>query len=323
MKYIIGHLKPDLDATVSVIALKYLYAHADFYGYADAKPVLSEPANNETKAIFKKFKATIPETIGKTTNKDQFILADHNEASQRYSGIKDEQVIDIVDHHKVVANFSTPIFITTKPWGSTSTIVYILMKRASVKPEKKLASLMISAILSDTVGLKSPTTTDVDKKTLKELNKIAGIKDLDALTLEIFKAKSNIANLTPIQIVTNDYKIFDFSDKKVLINQIETVEQDAVIKQKAKLTQAMTKVKAKENLDFIFCAITDVLKVNTKMLYLTEDGQNVLECAFDTKGKDGVTDIGPMMSRKKEFAPKIEKALTDSCCGQGCCGNCK
>lgn len=308
--YIIGHFKPDLDSVVSTISLQHLFYNANCFQRKEAKPVLAGEANHETKAIFNKFRTQIPKVLknDQIDLKDLFVLVDHNEPSQRLPGIKNKQITDIFDHHKVVVNFSMPIFITTKPWGSTNTIIYWLMKMYNIKPDKNLASLMISAILSDTVGLKSPTTTETDKLFLEELNKIAQIEDINALTLEIFKAKSKIGNLTPEQIVKNDYKIYNFSGKKVFINQVETVEQEKVLAKKPELLKAMETVKQAEKVDYIFVVISDVLKINSKMLYLT-NGKVVSEKAFKSRGEENVLDIGPKLSRKKEIAPRIEKAL--------------
>ena len=169
---------------------------------------------------------------------------------------------------------------------------------------------MLAAILSDTVGYKSATTTDKDSELGKELAQIAAIADVDAFTLEIFKAKSDISKLTDEQIVTNDYKVFDFGGQKVLINQIETVEQDKVMSRKTDLLKAMESIKTKEGVDLIFCAVSDILKVNTKLICLGQEEAKVAETAFDGGVGESVIDIGPSLSRKKQIAPPIEKALT-------------
>lgn len=313
MFYIIGHTKPDLDSAVSAVSFKYLAQKADCFGFKALTPVLADPANNETKFIFQKFKTNLPKVLkpGQIKPADKFILVDHNEETQRLKGIANEQIIEIHDHHKMIVNFSLPIFATAKPWGSTNTIIYWWMEITQVQPGKDLASLMISAILSDTIGFRSPTTTKIDKQAVEKLNKIAQIPDIDALILEIFKAKSNIENLTSRQIVANDYKIFDFSGKKVLINQLETVEQDKVLARKNELLKAMGSIKAKEKVDFVFTAITDIIKLNTKMLYPTEEGRGVVEKAFGNQGKDGVIDIGSKLSRKLEIGPAIEKVMSN------------
>ncbi len=310
--YIIGHIKPDLDATVAPLATQFLLKASNCKYAQNSKPVIAGPVNNETTTIFNKFSVDLPDILKKEniTTADRFILVDHNEVSHRMSGISNDQIVKIIDHHKVVVSMSTPIGINTKPWGSTCTVIWKIMKNEKVKPDAKLASLMISAILSDTVGLKSSTTTDQDKIFLEELNQIAKITDLDQLTLEILKAKSDISALTPKQIVTNDYKIFDFNGKKVLINQVETVEQHKVLSKKSELLKAMKIIKEEQSLDYIFVAVSDILKINTKMISLTPQGNQLLEKAFNQKSIDNIIDIGTKLSRKKEFAPAIEKALS-------------
>lgn len=312
MLYIIGHTKPDLDSAVAVVALKHLFDQTQCFGYSKAVPVLAGSANFETQTIFKKFHADLPRVLKTQDIKpaDQFILADHNEASQRLAGIKDEQLVDIYDHHKVNLNLSQPIFINIKAWGSTSTVAAWFMETSKVKPDKNLASLMISAILSDTQGFKSGTTTPTDKQFVKKLNQIAQIKDLDTLTLEIFKAKSSLRGLSSQDILTKDYKIYDFSGHKTLINQIETVEQEKLLSQSIQLIKEVEDIKKEMALDYFICVITDVLKINSKALVAPED-EKILTRAFPQakKIKSGIWDIGALMSRKKEIAPAIEKVL--------------
>lgn len=199
--------------------------------------------------------------------------------------------------------------MTFKSWGSTSTIVYFLMKQNNVVPDKTMASLMLAAVLSDTVGYKSATTTKKDKRVGEELAKLAEITDVEAFTLEIFKAKSDISSLTDEEIVKNDYKIFEFG-KKTLINQLETVDQaDILTNKKTNLLEAMAKVKAQENVELLYVAVTDILQVNTKLLILGDEEAKIAEKAFGGKTENNILDIGPKMSRKKEIAPALEKAL--------------
>jgi manganese-dependent inorganic pyrophosphatase len=185
------------------------------------------------------------------------------------------------------------------------------METYKVDIPAKLASLMLCAILSDTVGFKSSTTTNVDKDAAKKLTKIANIKDIDALTLEIFKAKSNTSSLSDQQIVTNDYKIYDFSGKKVFINQLETVEQREIISTKKQdLIKALKNYKQDQNLDLAFLIITDILKANSKAIAISQDESQVLETAFNGKVENSLLDIGPKLSRKKDIAPAIERSLS-------------
>jgi manganese-dependent inorganic pyrophosphatase len=309
--YIIGHTKPDTDAVVAAMALEYLFSQEDCFGYSQAVAAITDPLNPETSFLFSKFAVSTPQIISASslTAEDKVVLVDHNESSQRLDGLNESQIVEIIDHHKVNLNLGQPIFMTFKAWGSSSTIVYHMMQQCKVKPDKTLAALMLSAILSDTVGFKSATTTPKDIELGQELAGIAGITDTDTLALEIFKAKSDISSLTDEQIVKNDYKIFEFG-KKTMIDQLETVEQDLVLTtKKADLLEAMQKIKTELKVELLFVAITDVLKINTKLLILGDEEAKFAQMAFGGQVVDNILDIGPKMSRKKEIAPFIEKAL--------------
>ncbi len=309
--FIIGHQKPDTDSVVAAMALEFLYKQKDCFGYKTPVAAIVDPLNPETTFLFDKFDITAPQqiTANDIASDDQVVLVDHNEESQRLTGLNQDQIVEIIDHHKANLNLNSPIFLTFKTWGSTATIIYFLMKQNDVTPDKKLASLMLAAILSDTVGFKSATTTDKDKEVGEELAKIAGIDNVSAFTLEIFKAKSNVSSLTDKQIVLNDYKVFEFG-KKTLIDQIETVEQDLItVEKKNDILTAMKKVKQDQGVELLFVVVTDILQVNSKLLILGEAEKQIAEKAFGGKVENSLLDIGPRMSRKKEIAPVIEKAL--------------
>lgn len=295
--YIIGHRKPDVDSVVSAMALAYLYSQQDCFGYQQPQAAIVNPLNPETNYLFKKFEIEVPLliTADDIHANDQVILVDHNEISQRLEGLNEAQIVEIVDHHKANLNFNTPIFLNFKPWGSTVSIIYFWMNKYDVVPDKKLATLMLAAILSDTVGLKSATTTKRDIEFSQKLANIAEINDVNTFTLEIFKAKSNIATLSNEEIIQNDYKIYEFN-QKTFIGQLET---------------AMNNVKKQQGVELLFVAVTDVLNVNTKLLLAGEKEAMIAQKAFGGTATDYVLDIGPKMSRKKEIAPVIEAVLKD------------
>lgn len=309
--YIIGHTKPDTDAVVAPMALAYLYQQHEGFQRPNAEAVIADPLNPETAFLFEKFGVTAPRliTAADITAEDTVVLVDHNEESQRLPGLNQDQIVEIIDHHKANLNLPQPIFMTFKTWGSSTIIVYYLMKQQQVVPDKTLAGLMLAAILSDTVGYKSATTTELDQKLGAELAKIAEIDDVDAFTLEIFQAKSNVAQLSDEEIVKNDYKIFDFA-KKTMVNQVETVDQAYFTEtKKADILAAMQQVKTELGVELLFVAITDILKVNTKLIILSDQEAAVASAAFGGTVQNNLLDIGPKMSRKKEIAPAIEAAL--------------
>lgn len=310
--YIIGHKKPDTDAVVAAMALQYFEEKIASPFIPNPEAVIVDPINPETTFLFEKFGVTAPRliTVSDILPEDKVLLVDHNEESQRLDGLNPDQIVGIFDHHKANINFTNPITLNFMPWGSSSSLVYFLMQKNDIQPDKTLASLMLAAVLSDTVGYKSATATEKDKEIGAELAKLAGIDDVEGFTLEIFKAKSNVADLSDEQIVKNDYKVFEFG-KMTFIDQLETVEQAEILKnKKVGLLKAMATVKEQEGVELLFVAITDILKVNTKLLILGEEEAAVAEKAFGGKVEDSVLDIGPKMSRKKEIAPAIEKALS-------------
>lgn len=306
--YIIGHRKPDADSVISAIALSELINATQ---KIQSVAVITEKANPETTFIFTKFQQQLPQILSKNNINpdDQFVLVDHNEEDQRLENLNPEQIIRIVDHHKLNLSLDHPIDVLVKTWGSTATIIWSLFHQHQIAIKPQLATLILCAVLSDTVGLRSATTTQTDKDAVKDLSQTAGISDIDALTLEIFKAKSNLSQLTPEQIVKNDYKIFDFS-KKTFIGQVETVEQQQVIKEKKQdLLQALQQVKTELGVELAFLAISDVLSVNTKILLAGPEEAKIAQTAFDLQPQNDLIDIGAKLSRKKQIAPPIEKAL--------------
>lgn len=307
--YIIGHRKPDLDAVVSAMAVEqFRKARGDVN---NPTAVIADPINLETEFVFNKFGASVPKliTAGDIGTEDLIVLVDHNEEEQRMEGMNPDQIYTIIDHHKANLNLNHPIKIKIEPFGSCTTIVYTKFKQYNLPLPSDLAKLMLCAILSDTVGLKSSTTTDKDRYAVTDLAKTTGLNDVEALTMEIFKAKSDISKLSPEEIVKNDYKIFDFA-KKTFIGQLETVQQaELLANRKGELLEAMAKVKAAQRVELLFLAVTDVLKVNTKLLILGAEEQEVGKKAFGSDAVEGVLDIGAKLSRKKDIAPPIEKSL--------------
>jgi manganese-dependent inorganic pyrophosphatase len=309
--YIIGHRKPDTDSVVGALAFKFIFDNIPSYSYTNTQAVISHPLNSETEFVFKKFKVTSPKVISSKNIKkeDGVVLVDHNETDQRLEGLKDDQIVGIFDHHKTKINFNQPINIIVRAWGSTCTLAWDLIKKHNLEITEELAQLMTSAIISDTVNLKSPTTTEMDEKAVKDLNLVAQIDNLDDFALELFKTKSDISKLSDKQIVQNDYKIYQFGDKKVYISQVETVEQQEVVDDRGEgLKKALKETQEDFRVDLAFTGITDVLKVNTKLL-VTPESKEIAEKTFDTKSTDGILDIGPKLSRKKEIAPAIEKTI--------------
>ncbi|MCA9308412.1 DHH family phosphoesterase, partial [candidate division WWE3 bacterium] len=242
------------------------------------------------------------------TNTDQIILVDHNEEAQRVESINNDNVVEIVDHHKININFTKPLRIDVRPLGSTSTVVMQLFKENNVEASKDTKALALAAILSDTQGLKASTTTGTDAEFAEQLAKDLDL-DLEKLTFEIFKAKSDITGLTVNQIATKDFKVFEFGTQKVFINQIETVEPETILENAKVYAQELENVKVQHGASQGYIVVTDILKVNSHIIYSNDIEKQIAEEAFTTTGDEFVANIGPKMSRKKDIAPAIEKVV--------------
>lgn len=308
--FIIGHKPPDLDTVASAIEYKDFLTQSNRYEKAELVPVLSGKPNKETKFVLNKFNIAIPQDIDSVeiAPNDKFILVDHNEEFQRHEKVKPEQVIEIVDHHKININFTSPIRIDVKPFGSTSTIIFELFEKHNLKPSDESAKLMLAAIISDTQGLKSSLTTGYDSEVAHGLTKRLGL-NFDDIIFEIFRAKSDVSDLTAAQVIRNDYKIFDFTKHKVFIGQVETVEPQIVLKRKEDLVKALDELKAQEGATQAYLVITDIMNINSQIIYSNDAEKLIVEQAFTTKGTENVADIGPRMSRKKDIAPEIERVI--------------
>lgn len=308
--FVVGHKSPDLDATAAPVAYSEYLTATKRYD-AEVIPTVIDGINKETEFVFGKYNIKLPKKISSTdvSTEDRIILVDHNEEDQRGDGLNKDQIIEIVDHHKIKVDFGHPIRLEIKPYGSVSSLIYENFVKDGVKPSKAAASLMLCSILSDTQGLKSSTTTDWDKRAVNELTARVG-ESIEKLTFELFKAKSDITGMNTEQIVKKDYKVFDFSGTKVFIGQVETVEPEKIAEMKKQVLDAMKKVKETEKVEHLVLVVTDILKVNSVALYNTKDEQELLEKAFNNRGKDNIIEIGPRMSRKKDIAPPIEAVLT-------------
>jgi manganese-dependent inorganic pyrophosphatase len=309
--YITGHIKPDLDSISAAITYAEFLKKLKRYEGAELVPVVPGVVNKETAFVLNKIGVEIPKTLDECEieDTDAFVLVDHNEKAQRHEKVVDEQVIEIVDHHKINISFTSPVRIDVKPFGATSTIVHELFDMYGLEPSEKSQKLMLAAILSDTVGLKSSSTTGYDSEIATKMS-TATATDVEKFTFEIFKAKSDIAGMSPEEIVRKDYKIFTFGNKKVFINVIETVEPEKAIALKETLLEALEEVKVQEGVGLAYLVVTDILKINSKIMYTTDEEKEIVEKAFITKDEEGIADIGPIISRKKDIAPKIEALVS-------------
>lgn len=300
---VIGHMNPDTDSIVSALAAAELYTKR---GIA-AKAVAQGAPTPETEFVLKKFGLTAPEVVS-TVAGQKLYLVDYSDLAQAPEGIKEAEVLGIVDHHKLGdVTTSNPLEIWTWPVGCTCTVLKNMYDFYGVEINKSIAGGLLCAILSDTVMFKSPTCTDADKKAVEALAKIAGVSDVMALGMEMFKVKSAVDGASMKDLVFRDYKDFDMNGKKVGIGQLEVVDLSILDKVKAGLFEEITRVKG-EGRHSVFLLLTDIMKEGSEMLIVSDDA-SVVKKAFGVDPNGTSVWLPGVMSRKKQVVPNFEKAF--------------
>ena len=302
---VFGHKNPDTDAIVAAKAYSYLQNKLG----ADTEAVALGEPNEETQFVLDYFNEPAPRVIKTASNEvDAVMLIDHNEAQQSVDDIKDVQVTHVVDHHRI-ANFETsaPLYYHAEPLGCSSTIILKEFKQHGVEVPANIAGMMLSAIISDTLLLKSPTTTDEDVAAVKELAKIAGV-DYEKYGLDMLKAGTNLASKSDETLISQDAKSFDMNGTQVRVDQINTVDLDEVFDREDGLRAAIEKQNKENGYDLFLLMVTNILNSDTRLLVVGEP-QSVVEQAFGKKLEDNKMDLPGVVSRKKQIVPPLEAAF--------------
>lgn len=298
---VVGHKSPDTDSVASAIACAELKKKLG----QDAQPFVQGELNPETKLILEKFGFQAPALLGDVTGK-QVILVDHSDCAQAPDNLKDAELLEIIDHHKI-GDITTrnPIFFLAMPVGCSCTVLYKLYQDHNVQIDKNVAGLMLSAILSDTVMFKSPTTTQQDRDACQALATIAGVEDMTAWAMEMFKAKSAVAGVPAYDLLFRDFKAFEMKGNKVGIGQLEMVDISLVDGIRSELYEAMKAEKKSGGFHSIFLLLTDIMKEGSDVMVVTDDA-SVVKKAYNVELKGESFWSDGMLSRKKQTVPPLQ-----------------
>ena len=300
---VFGHKNPDTDTICSALA----YANLKNILGNEAKAVRLGELNEETKFVLNYFGVKAPELI-KTVAGNEIILVDHNERTQTADGFEEAKVLELVDHHRI-SNFNVdePLLVRMAPVGCTATIILNLYKENNLVPAKKIAGLMLSAIISDTLLFKSPTCTELDVKAGKELAEIAEV-NLEEYGLEMLKAGTALGNKTEAELLNMDMKIFEIDGQKIGVGQVNTANETEVLERKEALLKEIDAIIAKEGLKFFMFVITNIL-TNDSISLISGDADVIIEKAFGVKIENKEAILKGVVSRKKQIIPPITKAI--------------
>ena len=303
--FVIGHKSPDTDSIAAALSYAYLKQQLGM----DAAAKRAGELNKETKYALDYFGVEAPEYVEHVAADQPVILVDHNESKQRADGIESAQILEVVDHHRL-GDLETPgpIFMLFRPLGCVNTVIYGLYKLHGVTPTKAIAGMMLSAIISDTVLFRSPTTTDEDKAAVKELAEIAGV-DYEAYGMDMLKAGADISDYSAEQLAHNDTKEFEAGDKIFTCGQISVMDTAPIEAKKADILAVLNADKAARGYAGSYLMVTNILTENTDLWY-TDGDEATAEEAFGKKAENGKIFLPGVMSRKKQVTPFLIKTLS-------------
>lgn len=242
----------------------------------------------------------------------QVILVDHNERTQAVDGIEGAEIQEIIDHHKLgTVETIAPVFFRNQPLGCTATIVYQMYKESGVEIEKKIAGLLCSAIISDTLLFRSPTCTQVDKNAALELAELAGIQ-IEKYAGEMFAAGSNLRGKSVEEIFYQDYKRFTSEKVSFGVGQISSVNEEELEALKERLMPFIQEKQKEQGLDMLFFMLTNILTESTDLLCAGQGSEQMIAAAFHMEGikeNSGSVMLQSVVSRKKQLIPVIMMAL--------------
>lgn len=301
--FVTGHKNPDTDSICSALS----YAALKQAQGVEAVAVRLGEVNKETQYALDYFQVEAPELIASVEEKQAVMLVDHNEPAQSVDGLDKAELLEIVDHHRLGGlNTANPIFVHIEPVGCTATIITKMFDCQKVELPKKIAGLLLSAIVSDTVLFKSPTCTEQDKAAAEKLAVIAGV-NLKEYGMAMLKAGADLGDLTPAQIAKTDSKPFSFGKCKAIVAQISVMDTADILAKKAELVATMQELCQNEGYDMSLLMVTDIMEESTELVFVGEPKQLIA----DAFGKDASGDsiyLPGVMSRKKQIVPQLTEA---------------
>ena len=303
---IFGHRNPDTDSICSALA----YADLKTRTGADVEAVRLGSVSAETQFVLDAFNTAPPRLVESVAAEaSHVILVDHNERQQSAIDIDDVTIAEVIDHHRI-ANFETagPLYYRAEPVGCTSTIVFKMFKESGVAVSPQIGGLMLSAIVSDTLLLKSPTCTPEDVAAAQELAPIAGV-DLQTYGLQLLKAGASLRERSIAQLISTDSKEFPMGRAKVEIAQVTAVDVDEVLCRQDELEAAMRDTIAAKGLDLFLFVITDILN-NDSIAVALGPRAAAVEAAFGVTLEDNRALLKGVVSRKLQIVPVLTETFS-------------
>lgn len=246
--------------------------------------------------------------VANKKNLKQVILVDHNEVEQTVPGIDEAHIVEIVDHHKIgTISTNHPITFRNMAVGSSNTIIYIMFLENGIEIPKEIAGAMLSGILSDTLILKSPTATDIDKDAVIKLAEISGV-DYNEYGLELFKAGSSLEGKSVSDVIYMDYKKFNLGDINISIGQCTTTDIECIMNNKDDYVSTLNDISKNQKHLLVCLFVTDIIKGGSYIFY-NESAIDIVASSFEVKGIGQGYYLDGVVSRKKQMIPAITSVI--------------
>ena len=300
---VFGHKSPDTDATASALVWAW---YLNTKGTAAKAYVLGTP-NTETLFVLKHWGFDVPELLRSVSAEDKVVIVDTNNPAELFDTINESQIVQIIDHHKLVGGLETPapIEICIKPLASCASVMYTLMSESEIATiPKNIKGLMLSCILSDTLEFRSPTTTEKDKEIASSLATQLDI-DMQAYALQMFEAKSDVSDFSDKELITMDSKKYEVNGNKYRISVLETTAPKIILDRKNSILKTIEAIKADESLDEVLLFVIDILNEEATLFVPNDAVKTIATNSFKTKPNSDLVVLPGIVSRKKQIIPAL------------------
>ncbi|MEO9651075.1 MAG: manganese-dependent inorganic pyrophosphatase [Roseobacter sp.] len=301
---VFGHKSPDTDSTGSPIIWSW---YLNEIKGVSAKPALLGEPNTEALFVLERWSLDKPEIISELAGNTPVVIVDTNNPAELPANINDADIVQIIDHHKLVGGLETkgPIDIRIEPLACTATIMRKMIGDDMAKMPEGVKGAMLSCILSDTLEFRSPTTTDEDTAIAHELAKDLGV-DVAAYAADMFAAKSDVSSFSEAELLRMDSKEYAVDGKQFRVSVLETTSPTQVLDRKDALMAAMPGVATEDGADQVLLFVVDILNEEATLLVPNDLVKSVAEKSFGAAVAGDSVVLPGIMSRKKQIIPNLK-----------------
>jgi len=303
---VFGHKSPDTDSAGSAIIWAW---YLNEIRKTPAEAVLLGPPNTEAAHVLRVWGFDTPRIIEDVSPGDEVVLVDTNNPGELVPSIHEARIVGIIDHHMLAGGLSTrtPIEVTIRPLACTATILHDLIGADLARAPRAIRGIMLSCILSDTLGFRSPTTTPHDRAVAEGLAAGLGLS-IDEHCAGLFAARSDLSAHSDEAVLRMDAKKYPIDGHPLLISVQETTAPETLLARKRGLMAAMPAIARAEGAERVLLFIVDILREEATLLVPDEETRAIAEASFGTRVEGDCLVLPGIMSRKKQILPALRLA---------------